>query len=723
MNTPGRPLPERFERIAGPLPEPGAVPRADASPFETVQPAREGFVDRDGVKIWYAVWGDSGPWVAFAPPFQIVHSQVLKAAVPYLSRHFRVVTHDGRGNGRSDRPTGQDAYSFDHFHADFVAVLDVVGADRVALIGISAAAMTVLRVAAEQPQRVTHVVTAGGFAESLPSDEKLAQRLKMEGELLHGDWPGYIDWFMTTIFNEPHSTKPYEDGVHYGWATNAEWLGWCRNAWVGNDVRDLARRVSCPTLVIHGDNDRRIPYAKGQAIHELVPGSKLLSIAGGGHVTAVRDPVAFNRALHDFIVGAARQRIWTRAMKRPRRALFISSPIGLGHVQRDLAIARELRKLQPDLAIDWFTVDPAARYLEREGEHLHPITQRLANESRHFEQVAGEHDLSAFFALRTMDEIMSHNFMTFVDLMQAEHYDIVIGDEAWDVDYHYHENPELKRQPYVFLTDFVGCLPMEEGNQREAALCADRNADDIEHIARYPYLRDAAIFVGNREDVIEQTFGPGLPGIRDWTDRNFCYCGYCLPFDPRALADTERLRAMHGYRSDEKIAIAAVGGTATGGHLLQRIAAAFPRMKRELPELRMILVTGPRLSTDGFEPLPGLELQPYVHNLYAHLACCDLALVQGGLSTTMELVATRRPFLSFPLQRHFEQCVHVRQRLANYAADRSVDYAATLDPELLAQRALAALHEPVRYRPVETDGAARAALRIAQVLDNREWAR
>lgn len=723
MNAPDRPLPDRFGRIAGPLPEPGSVPAADASPYDTVQPAQQGFIDRDGVKLWYAVWGDSGPWIAFAPPFQIVHSQMLKATVPYLSRHFRVITTDGRGNGRSDRPRGQDAYSFDHFYADFVAVLDAVGVERVALVGISAAALTVLRLAAEQPQRITHVVTAGGFADSVPTDEKLAQRLKMEGELLASDWPGYLDWFMGIIFNEPHSTKPYEDGVHYGWATSAEWLGWCRKAWVGNDVRDLARRLTCPTLVIHGDADLRVPYARGQAIHALVPGSKILTIAGGGHVTAARDPVVFNRALHEFIAGAPRQRIWTRAMKRPRRALFISSPIGLGHVQRDLAIARELRKLQPDLAIDWFTVDPAARYLEREGEHLHPITRRLANESRHFENMAGEHDLSAFFALRTMDEIMSHNFMTFVDLMEAEHYDLVIGDEAWDVDYFYHENPELKRQPYVFLTDFVGCLPMEQGNEREAALCADRNADDIEHIARYPYLRDAAIFVGNREDVTEQPFGPGLPGIREWTDRNFCYCGYCLPFDPHTLADTERLRALHGYRSDEKIAIAAVGGTATGRHLLQRIAAAFPRMKRELPELRLILVTGPRLSDDGFEPQPGLEVRPYVHNLYEHLACCDLALVQGGLSTTMELVATRRPFLSFPLQRHFEQCVHVRQRLANYAADRSMDYAATLDPDQLARRALAAMHEPVRYRPVETDGAARAALRIAQVLDNRGWAR
>jgi predicted glycosyltransferase len=579
----------------------------------------------------------------------------------------------------------------------------------------------VLRLAAEQPQRVSHVITAGGFADSIVQGERMQERMRMEGELLGSDWPGYLDYFMSTIFSEPHSTKPYEDGVRFGWATSGEVIGWARLGWMNRDVREQARRVTCPTLVIHGDDDRRVPHVKGADIHTLVPGARLLTIGGGGHVTAARDPVVFNRAVRDFIGAAPNTRTWVRGMKRQRKALFISSPIGLGHAQRDLAIARELRKLQPDLQIDWFTVDPAARYLEREGERLHPITARLANESRHFEQVAGEHDLSAFFALRTMDEIMTHNFMTFSDLMEAEHYDLVIGDEAWDVDYHYHENPELKRQPFVFLTDFVGCLPMVEGDEREAHLCAQRNADDIEHIARYPYVRDAAIFVGNRDDVTEQTFGPGLPGIRDWTDKNFCYCGYALPFDPAALADTERLRAMHGYRRDEKIAIATVGGTSAGRHLLQRIVQAYPRMKRAVPELRLILVTGPRLSQE-FAPLDGLEVRPYVHNLFEHLACCDLALVQGGLSTTMELVATRRPFLSFPLQRHFEQCVHVRRRLANYGADRSLDYP-TLDPDTLAERALAAMHEPVRYRPVETNGAQRAALRIAQVLENREWAR
>jgi pimeloyl-ACP methyl ester carboxylesterase/predicted glycosyltransferase len=714
-------VPEVFRKVVGPLPQPGVLPPEHLHTFETVEPSQEGFVERNGVKVAYSVWGQEGPWLAIPPPFQIAHMRMNRANVPYLARYYRVVTMDGRGNGRSDRPPEAQAYQFEESYGDFVAVMDRVGADRVALIGISAAALTALRYAGEQPQRVTHVIIPGGLAD-LRLDEDYRSKVEAGIALMRTDWEGYLDDFFKGCVPEPRSTKHVEDGIRHAWATTPQVLEWCRRGWSGTDVSDFARRIQCPTLVIHGDRDGRAPYERGLKVHELVPGSSMITIAGGGHVPGMRDPVFFNRTVRQFVGGSESPRTWVRALQRKKRALFISSPIGLGHVQRDLAIAREMRKLHGDVEIDWFTVDPAARYLEREGERLHPATKRLANESRHFESVAGEHDLHAFFALRTMDEIMTANFMTFADLMDAEHYDLVVGDEAWDVDYYYHENPELKRQPFVFLTDFVGCLPMNKEDEREAFLCADRNAENLEHIARYPYVRDMALFVGNREDVVEDRFGPGLPGIREWTDKNFCYCGYALPFDPAALADTERLRARHGYRPGEKIAIASVGGTTAGRHLLERIEQAFPRMKAQVPELRLILVTGPRLPTDGFTERDGLEVRPYLHNLYEHLACCDLALVQGGLSTCMELVATRRPFLSFPLRNHFEQCIHVRQRLFNYGADNSVNYHET-SPDDLAERALVAMHEPVRYRPVETDGAARAAARIAQVLENRWWAK
>lgn len=720
MDTEVRPpRPQRLDLTAGPLPQPGSLPQP--YPYETVEPVREGYVERGGVRSWYAQYGDSGPWLAFAPVFQIANTHMLRGVVPYLAQHFRVVVMDLRGNGRSDRPQSQQDYSFEHYYADFVAVLDRLEVDRAAVVGISATTMVAIRFAAEQPERVTHLITAGGYAERVLVGAA-AEAARQAMARMRGNWPAYLDEFFGIVFNEPHSTKPYEDGVlHGGWASDGETVAMGLAGWFGADVREQAKTLRCPTLVIHGDEDARVPYANGETIAQLVPGARLLTVGGGGHLMPARDPVAFSHAVMDFVGAAAARSTWVRGMARKRRALFVSSAIGLGHVQRDLAIAREMRALQPDLEIDWFTVHPAATYLEREGERVHPITKRLANESRHFESLAGEHDLQAFFALRTMDEVMARNFLVFSDLMKSEHYDIVIGDEAWEVDYHYHENPELKRQPFVFLTDFVGCLPMEEGNRREAFLCADRNADDIEHVERYPWIRDRAIFVGNPEDAPELPFGPGLPEIRDWTRRNFCFTGYALPFDPKALPDTAQLRARHGYRLDEKLVIAAVGGTAVGAPLLRRIADAFPLMKQQVPELHLVLVAGPRVPPESLPQHRGLDVLPYVHNLFEHLACSDLALVQGGLSTCMELVATRRPFLSFPLERHFEQCIHVKNRLHNYCADCSVRFK-ELSAMELAERALQAMHAPVNYRPVETDGAQRAAREIMAVMENRAWA-
>src|SRR5881275_3405107 len=92
-----------------------------------------------------------------------------------------------------------------------------------------------------------------------------------------------------------------------------------------------------------------------------------------------------------------RERVGASTVKR---ALYISSPIGLGHAQRDVAIARELRAQVPDLEIDWLAQDPVTRVLEGEGERIHPASAQLANESRHIESESAEHDLHCFQALR-----------------------------------------------------------------------------------------------------------------------------------------------------------------------------------------------------------------------------------------------------------------------------------------------------------------------------------
>ncbi len=266
--------------------------------------------------------------------------------------------------------------------------------------------------------------------------------------------------------------------------------------------------------------------------------------------------------------------------------------------------------------------------LAERGERIHPASAFLASEAGHIESESAGHDLHCFQAWRRMDEILVANFMVFQDLAADEQYDLWIGDEAWELDYYLHENPELKSAAYVWLTDFVGWLPVAAGGEREAALTADYNAEMIEHVARYPRLRDRAIFVGEPADIVPDSFGSGLPAIREWTEQNYDFAGYVTGFDPRAQGDREAL----GYRPGERVCIATVGGSGVGGSLLRRVIAAFPEAKRLVPDLRMIIVTGPRIDPASLPACDGLDVRPYVPDLYRHLAACDLAIVQGGLT-------------------------------------------------------------------------------------------
>ena len=167
----------------------------------------------------------------------------------------------------------------------------------------------------------------------------------------------------------------------------------------------------------------------------------------------------------------------------------------------------------------------------------------LASESAHVEHEADEHDLHAFQAIRRMDEILVSNFMVFDDVVTDEHYDLVIGDEAWEVDHFLHENPEHKRSRSAWMTDFVGWLPMDDGGPSEALLTADYNLEMIEQRRRFGRLRDASIFVGEPDDIVADAFGPDLPQIRAWTEEHFEFSGYITGFDPLEVADRERIRA------------------------------------------------------------------------------------------------------------------------------------------------------------------------------------
>ncbi|HVD80886.1 MAG TPA: alpha/beta fold hydrolase [Propionibacteriaceae bacterium] len=691
------------------------------------QPISDGYVERDGVKVYYEVFGAGEPTVLLLPTWTLMHSRQWKMQVPYLARHCRVLTFDPRGNGRSDRPTEFEAYAESEFAADAIAVMDATQTDRAIIVGFSQGVQRGLLLAANHPERVEAAVFIGptypggghprperavySWEDELDSDEGWARYNK---HYWLRDYRGFLKFFLSTMFPEPHSTKPIEDGVGWGLETTGETLVLTDGGLEAGEARELARRVRCPVLVVHGDRDGMSDVSRGIALAEHT-GGQLVVLEGSGHAPHVRDPVKVNLLVRDFLKPAPPPRRWVRGRSRRKRALYISSPIGLGHAQRDVGIADELRKLHPDLEIDWLAQHPVTKVLQAAGERIHPASALLSNESSHIESESAEHDLHCFQAIRRMDEILLSNFMVFHDLVREEPYDLWIGDEAWELDYYLHENPEQKRAAYVWLTDFVGWLPMPDGGEHEAFLTADYNAEMIEHIARFPRVRDHAIFVGNDSDIVPDAFGPELPLIRDWTREHYSFAGYVTGFDPSDFADRARLRHELGYRDDEQICIVTVGGSGVGGHLLRRVIEAFPEAKHRVPALRMVVVTGPRIDPDTFPKHEGLEVRGFVPELYRHLAACDLAVVQGGLTTCMELTATRRPFLYVPLRHHFEQNFHVRHRLEQYGAGRLLDFDVAT-PERIGEMIAQEIGRQVDYRPVEHDGATAAAALIAELL-------
>lgn len=689
-------------------------------------------IDRGGVVLHAEVYGDGPRAILFLPTWAIIHSRCWKAQIPYFAQHFRVITFDPRGNGKSGRPAEPEGYALGPIIEDVIAVLDATQTESATLVGFSFGSAVAFAVAADWPDRVDAVISTGAWTPIVaPHPERYgtydADPPSPEGWQKYNrqhwqrDYPDFLRFFFSKVHSEPHSTKQFEDALEWGLEGDGEMLAMTQDARFDGAVQideAMYGRVRCPSLLVAGDADAVTPIEASRRIAELT-GGELQVREGGGHAVHARYPAWFNTLTREFLarhLGTySPARPPRRAPKAPKRALYLSSPIGLGHARRDLAIARELRALHPDLQVDWLAQDPVTRLLDSNGERLHPASRHLASETGHIEAESGEHDLNCFQAIRRMDEILIKNFMVFQEAVEEGGYDLVIADEAWDIDHYWHEHPDLKKSAMVWLTDFVGFVPMPEGGAHEAFLTADYNAEMIEHVEDHPTVRDRAIFVGNPDDVVPLGFGDGLPLMRDWVPHHYDFSGYVIGEHPSAFGSREALRAQFGYRPDETVCIVTVGGSGVGAALIRRILQAWPIAKAAVPALRLIVVTGPRLDPTSLNPPPGVEMRAFVPNLDRHLACCDLALVQGGLTTCMELAAAGTPFLYFPLRRHFEQNIHVAHRLDRYGAGRRMIFDHS-PPEAIAEAMIAELAAPRRPRPVEANGAATAARMIADVL-------
>lgn len=395
-----------------------------------------------------------------------------------------------------------------------------------------------------------------------------------------------------------------------------------------------------------------------------------------------------------------------------KKMLFASGSIGLGHVMRDIAIARELRKIAA-VDIAWLAAPPADVVLESAGETLHPASARLLDMSAIAEAESADGALNIIrYALRARSG-WTGNFELADEIVRGDGFDILVGDETYEIALGYKKHPDRKRRPFVMIYDFVGVDAMSRNpieklgaylwNRRWAARPSDGRA----------YV-DLGVFVGEEEDVPDASFGPFLPNRREWAKSRCVFVGYVFDFDPARLPDVATLRTELGYGASPLV-ICAVGGTSIGRELLELCGEAYPTLKEKIPSLQMVLVCGPRLDPGAIKAPRGVRTAGYVPLLHRHLAACDFAVVQGGGTVTLELTALRRPFAFFPIEGHCEQEGSVADRLARHGAGLRLRRSET-SPARLAEVILDGMRRPAEWPPIRSDGARAAAEAIGKLL-------
>jgi pimeloyl-ACP methyl ester carboxylesterase len=279
-------------------------------------PDEDGYVERDAVNTFYEVYGEGEPTILLMPTWSIIHSRCWKLQIPYLARHFRVVAFDGRGNGRSDRPSEPEAYVEEEFAADALAVLDATATATAVVVALSRGAERSLHLAADHPDRVAGVVFIAPGLPLPPATPRAEAAREFDQRLeSYSGWEkwsrhywlehyeDFLEFFFSQVFTEPHSTKQREDAVAWGLETDPETLIATQLAQRLPDeasVRELTARVRCPALVIHGRDDAVRPHDSGAVLAELTNGG-LVTLEGSGHCPQARDPVKVNLLLREFV--------------------------------------------------------------------------------------------------------------------------------------------------------------------------------------------------------------------------------------------------------------------------------------------------------------------------------------------------------------------------------------------------------------------------------------
>ena len=394
------------------------------------------------------------------------------------------------------------------------------------------------------------------------------------------------------------------------------------------------------------------------------------------------------------------------------KVLYISGSIGLGHVTKDLAIAEKLRLLRPDAEITWIATSPATDYLEEKRESIHALSHHFASYSAFAERSANKARLNLVNYVLASLKGWYRNVKTFRKIIREEEYHVIIGNETYEILIGLIFGMIRFETPFIIIYDFLGMDSMTR-NPFERM---------VNYILNLIWSRDhkvmsgtkrKSIFIGEPDDIPDKKFGFLLPNRREYARKHFTFIGYIIRFDPHDYKNSKLIREKLGYNSDPLI-ICSIGGTSIGKSLLELCNNASEILLSKIPGLQVVLVAGPRLDPESINATEGVMVKGFLPDLYKHFAASDLAVVQGGFSSTLELTALQRPFIYFPIEGHSEQ-EYVSNRLMRHKAGIRMDQSKTT-PAQLADAVLKHMDDKVNSKKLNTDGARNAAEIIDSLL-------
>jgi class 3 adenylate cyclase/pimeloyl-ACP methyl ester carboxylesterase len=262
---------------------------------------RAGVARRGGARIAYYLHGAGDETLLFVNPV-VYGLEVFQPLVERLCQEFRIVTIDPRGTGASD-PL-QRPYGLTEHAEDVRAVIEQAGVGAVTGVGISRGSNLLVRLADRYPELVRRLVLIGAPTDVGTSDSP-AQRIEYLNTtaafLAKEDFAGLMRYHIGRVFSEP-------DVADLAASRLERWLEMPRETVLSfydrdpdMDIRPLLSAVRVPTLVVHGTEDRQVPFAAAEYLAAHIPGAQLYPFKGYGHVPLFTATQEFCEVLRRFV--------------------------------------------------------------------------------------------------------------------------------------------------------------------------------------------------------------------------------------------------------------------------------------------------------------------------------------------------------------------------------------------------------------------------------------